>query len=495
MLLIFLSSGLFLGWSLGANDAANIFGTAIGTKMIRFRTAAMICSIFVMIGAVKGGAGATYTLGSLGSVNAIAGSFMVALSAGLTTFGMTKLKLPVSTSQAIVGAIIGWNFYAGLGTDLNSLTKIVTTWVASPILAAIFAIALFTFFKYIFNNYKIHLLRKDAYTRFGLILVGAFGSYSLGANNIANVMGVFVPVSPFNDINIGGLITISGAQQLFFIGGIAIAIGVFTYSLRVMQTVGDNLFRLSPVTALAVLLAQSLVLFIFASEGIESLLISIGLPPLPLVPVSSSQAVIGAIVGIALVQGARGIRYNVLSGIAAGWVTTPIIAGVMAFISLFFLQNVFNQEVSRKTVYVITQPVLYQLSKEGIIDPGLGQLLDKRYDNSTKFYTVLKKKTELGEKQRNQGRSYAQADSFYFDPALIASKINSEWFTSSQIEAIRELQGLSFIYRWKVAETLESSSPDWHYKPGIGLNKKYNRDLKAKYQYVFDTFRAFESED
>ena len=286
MLLIFLSSGLFLGWSLGANDAANIFGTAIGTKMIRFRTAAMICSIFVMIGAVKGGAGATYTLGSLGSVNAIAGSFMVALSAGLTTFGMTKLKLPVSTSQAIVGAIIGWNFYAGLGTDLNSLTKIVTTWVASPILAAIFAIALFTFFKYIFNNYKIHLLRKDAYTRFGLILVGAFGSYSLGANNIANVMGVFVPVSPFNDINIGGLITISGAQQLFFIGGIAIAIGVFTYSLRVMQTVGDNLFRLSPVTALAVLLAQSLVLFIFASEGIESLLISIGLPPLPLVPVT-----------------------------------------------------------------------------------------------------------------------------------------------------------------------------------------------------------------
>ena len=40
----------------------------------------------------------------------------------------------------------------------------------------------------------------DRMTRYGLILAGIFGSYSLGANNIANVVGVFVPVSPFDDI-------------------------------------------------------------------------------------------------------------------------------------------------------------------------------------------------------------------------------------------------------------------------------------------------------
>lgn len=44
--LFFLSSGLFLGWSLGANDASNIFGTAVGTKMLRFTTAAVIACIF-----------------------------------------------------------------------------------------------------------------------------------------------------------------------------------------------------------------------------------------------------------------------------------------------------------------------------------------------------------------------------------------------------------------------------------------------------------------
>ena len=67
--LIFLSSGLFLGWSHGANNAANVFGTAIGVKMVSFRTAAIITSIFVVLGAGVSGAGASLTLGKLGSVN------------------------------------------------------------------------------------------------------------------------------------------------------------------------------------------------------------------------------------------------------------------------------------------------------------------------------------------------------------------------------------------------------------------------------------------
>ncbi len=70
-ILIFLTSGLFLGWSLGgANDAANVFGTAVGTRMVRFSTAAVVCSIFVVLGAVLSGAGAAHTLGKLGSINA-----------------------------------------------------------------------------------------------------------------------------------------------------------------------------------------------------------------------------------------------------------------------------------------------------------------------------------------------------------------------------------------------------------------------------------------
>ena len=63
-----------------------------------------------------------------------------------------------------------------------------------------------------------------------------------------------------------------------------------------MLTVGGDLMQLSPVAAWVVVVSHSIVLFLFASEGLEHLLASYGLPTIPLVPVSSSQAVVGAVV-------------------------------------------------------------------------------------------------------------------------------------------------------------------------------------------------------
>ncbi len=344
-ILFYLSSGLFLGWSLGANDAANIFGTAVGTKMVRFYTAAIICSIFVILGAVISGAGASSTLGELGAIDTLSGAFIVALAAAFTVFWMTKAGLPVSTSQAIVGAIIGWNFFSNTRTDLTALSKILGTWVFSPILAALFAFLIFHLIKIIMDNSKIHLIRLDSITRTGLILAGIFGSYSLGANNIANVMGVFVQSSPFTDISISGLLNFTGIQQLFLLGGIAIAVGVFTYSKKVMTTVGSGIYKLSPITALVVVLASSLVLFVFASQDLKNFLISHGLPSLPLVPVSSSQAVVGAVMGISLAKGGRNINFKILARISLGWIATPLASAVLAYVALFFMQNVFLQRV------------------------------------------------------------------------------------------------------------------------------------------------------
>ena len=342
--LIFLSSGLFLGWALGANDAANVFGTAVGTRMVRWSTAALICSLFVVLGAAVSGAGASTTLGKLGAISTLAGAFMTALAAAISVYLMTKSGLSVSTSQAIVGAIIGWNIFAQAPTDTRILTTIVGTWVLCPLLSAVIAVILYKALRLYLRHAELHLVRTDAYLRLGLLVAGAFGAYALGANNIANVVGVFIPAKPFPDLTIGQF-TFTSAQQLLLLGGFAIAVGVLTYSKGVMMTVGGELGRISPVAAFVAVIAHSIVLFMFASRGLEAWLIKAGLPTIPLVPVSSSQAVVGAVVGIAILQGIHGIRWRVLGNIMLGWIATPVLAGLICFFGLFFLQNVFGQRV------------------------------------------------------------------------------------------------------------------------------------------------------
>jgi len=60
-----LLSGIFMGWSLGSNDSANIFGTAVFSKKIRYRTAVFLCAIFVILGAILEGQGGMHTLSGL----------------------------------------------------------------------------------------------------------------------------------------------------------------------------------------------------------------------------------------------------------------------------------------------------------------------------------------------------------------------------------------------------------------------------------------------
>ena len=329
-----LSSGFFLGWSLGANDSANVFGTAVSTRMLRYRTAVWTCAVCVVLGAVLAGRGATEGLAQLGKIDAPTGAFIVALAAALTVAAMTRSGLPVSVSQAIVGSIVGWNVFQGHATDTRYLTRIVSTWVVCPVLGAAVAAAGYLLVARTIRSLRPHILYLDQATRAGLWLAGAFGAFSLGANNVANVVGPFVasgawPAAMFGR---GGGASDSG---LLFVGGLAIAAGAVTYSRRVMETVGRNLLPLSPMAAWVVVVANGLVLFLFASAALRAWLSAAGLPTPPLIPVSSSQVVIGSVLGIALVQGGgravRQFNWRVLVGVVIGWLMTPLAAGLAAY--------------------------------------------------------------------------------------------------------------------------------------------------------------------
>jgi len=486
MFALFLSSGLFLGWSLGANNMSNVFGTAVGSRMISFRNAAIFCSIFIILGAVISGSGVTDTLIRLGSVNAVAGAFVVALASAVSILLMTRAGIPVSTSQAIIGRIIGWNFFTGSLTDYDILAKILLTWIICPILSAVFSVVLYKLVVCTIKCFSIGMFKLDILIRYGLVLVGASGAYAMAANNISTVMGVFVPVAPFTDLSVAGIFSLTAAQQLFFVGGIAIAIGVFTYSRRVIMTVGEGIVKLYPVAAFVAVGAHSIVLFLFTSQGIESFLISHGLPPLPLVPVSSSQAIVGAVIGIGLLKGGRNIRWGLVGSIATGWVATPIIAAIISFISLFFFQNVFQQDTYHPIYYRVTQESVERINRAGIDTKALSGLTGKEFSRAVLFKDALSIKTELTRDEQMIVMQYTQLGEVEITKEGIA-EIDRTYISEEQIRALQVLEGKVFAHTWLFHEALAEISTQWRTRPH---DERYNTQLNQRLLYIDGLFRT-----
>ncbi|MEA1968739.1 MAG: inorganic phosphate transporter [Thermodesulfobacteriota bacterium] len=296
-----LLGGIFLGWSLGANDASNIFGTAVSSKMVKFWTAAFLASFFVVIGALISGQAGIETLKGLTTFN-LSQAVICSVAAALTVTIMTILALPVSTSQAVVGAIMGIGI---LNNQLNiaGLGKVVLCWFGTPVGGAVIAFFLYKTIAFFFNRLQVTIFDSDRLLRIGLIVSGSYGAYALGANNVANVTAVFVGA---------GMLSVFDAA---LIGGLSIALGIMTYSRPVMETVGKKLVTLDPFSALVVSLSLAVTIHIYTIIG---------------VPVSSSQAVIGAVLGVGFVKGTGTVSTKTLKRILMAWFLTPVVACFIA---------------------------------------------------------------------------------------------------------------------------------------------------------------------
>ncbi len=304
-----LLGGIFLGWSLGANDAANLFGSAVSSRMLKFWTAAILASVFVLTGALLEGEGGIETYKGLTQMTLeLAVISSVAAAAAVTI--MTVLGLPVSTSQAVVGAILGIGLL-NRQLDLAILGKVLVCWFGTPVGGMVIAVLTYRVLAAVYNRIDMNLVEADIALRLCLIGAGSYGAYALGANNVANVTAVFVSA---------GVLTMLSAV---LIGGLSIGLGILTFSRGVMETVGRKLVKLDPFSALVVVLAEAITVHIYTFLG---------------VPVSTSQAVIGAVVGVGIVKGINTIRRQILVNILIAWFLTPVVACFLA-LSLHFLVN------------------------------------------------------------------------------------------------------------------------------------------------------------
>ena len=297
-----LLSGVFLGWGLGSNDSANIFGTGVAANIIRYRTAIILISIFVLAGALLEGPKCFAMVGKFSKLSATT-AFVAALAAGITVALMSYLSLPVSASQAIIGGLLGIGIIYGFA-DFGKLYKVVICWVLTPISAMIVSIVLYKVLGFSFERVILDLRLQSFFLTGGLIVAGCYGAYALGANNVANVTGVYVG---------SGLLTPLGASA---IGGLSIAGGVLTYSWKVMRTIGMRIVPMDAYSAVVSTLSNAITIHIFTQVG---------------VPVSASQAIVGAVVGVGIIKDVKTVSKRMLVEIGIGWISTPLLSGLLSY--------------------------------------------------------------------------------------------------------------------------------------------------------------------
>ena len=333
--ILLLLAGCYVTWNTGANDAANCIGASVGSGIMSFKFAALLMSVCVFFGGITVGQRVMSTTGTgilittesdyvehTGEEDGSAvrqyfpeerlsniGVFAALIAAGLSVTIATYYGIPLSTSQSVVGSMAGIGVgivgFQGGFFRLVVLLRIFGSWVISPFLTLIVAYIVYRIMILITGRIKKNVLRWERFLSVLVIITSGYFSFNLGANAFGAGLGPLLNRFPGQEFN------------LALMGVFALAVGVFTFGRNVVETVGTKITRLDYAGAFSAQLAAGLGLQFFSYFGI---------------PVSSSQSIVGAVVGVGLVQSARMIDGKRIGLICLSWFVTPACAALMAFV-------------------------------------------------------------------------------------------------------------------------------------------------------------------
>jgi len=313
---LLLGSGAYVGWNIGANDTANCIGTTVGCGLLSFRRAAILVAIFVVLGALLQGGHVMHTIGK-GIVMAeldLRAVFVALICSGTFVTLATFLKIPTSTSQAIVGGLVGVGLAVHAKINFAKFVTIVESWIICPLMVMVLAFLLSHLLSLVLRRRLAGNVLLQNALGWMAILSSCYVAYSLGANHAGVSVGLLANLGLVNP------------TLLLIVGGGSIAVGAVTYGKNVTDTVGKGITPLDVSGALVAQISSGFGIHLFSVLGI---------------PISTSSAIVGAVVGVGLVKGARSISQKTIWTILIGWVLTPTSAALASYIIYRLLNLVF----------------------------------------------------------------------------------------------------------------------------------------------------------
>jgi sulfate permease len=303
---------VFFSMNMGASGIAPSFAAAYGGRLIRKAQALLLFSAFVTLGAVTLGKNVALTLGK-GLLPQRMITFDVALiilaSATLGLFLANVLKIPQSTSQVTVGAIVGAGLYFG---DINYATlflKVIPLWVALPLSSYILTLLLYRIV-YPPAHDNLHLYQKmfanEKKLRLASLVASCYVAFAIGSNNAANAVGPLFGAGIVSMIP--GLLLVA---PLF-------GIGAWVMGKGTMETAGCEIVPLGTVSGTIVAFVTATVLIIASLAGVPQSLVQLNI---------LSILAIGC-----LKNGHRStINHNVTRKTFAVWILAPLLAVCISY--------------------------------------------------------------------------------------------------------------------------------------------------------------------
>jgi PiT family inorganic phosphate transporter len=167
---------------------------------------------------------------------------------------------------------------------------------------------------------------EQLFGRFQL-LSACFVAFAHGSNDVGNAIAPLAVISYINQTHSVPNNGITIPLWITILGGVGIVAGLAIWGKKVIATIAENIISLQPSSGFCAELATATTILLASRLGL---------------PVSTSHALVGGVVGIGLVQNLKSIRFQTLQGIATAWVITVPISAVISAIIFSIIRIILN---------------------------------------------------------------------------------------------------------------------------------------------------------
>jgi len=283
-------------WTIGSHYTGACMGMPYALDAVSARVALGLMAPLALLGAATASSKVAATVGHklVSTAPTRLGWIVIVAVAFAVTAIYNRIRIPTSTIQILVGAVVGVAVGASAGVHWRTIASLVDVWVAAPPVAAAIG--------FVGGKALASVTNVGA----GLLAVGCLASYAMGANDVANASGALVGPHVLS-ANAAGLLC-----------GVGLAAGVLITGRPLLDRVAFDIVTVDRATATAAQFVQALVILVAVSFGYFT---------------SMNQALVGGMAGAGLARGRHTVHAKTLVGILRGWVTGPPTAFALALVA------------------------------------------------------------------------------------------------------------------------------------------------------------------